>query len=205
MMVDNIQLNGNDSNGNGVLFNARKGKGYGIEAELEAAPTTNLHLNAGLSLLHTEIDDKTVFAQVGAANGVLSETVLNPLVRVGNNYFAQINGNPFPNAPDYNLNLSARYDIPLGGGDSRVFVAGDFNMQGKTNYVAYQSVEYRSDGNYELGAKLGYAFRSYEVAVFARNLTNRTNLTDVIDTSNYRAGIYNDPRTFGVMLSGSFR
>ena len=26
-----------------------------------------------------------------------------------------------------------------------------------------------------------------------------------IDTSNYRAGIYNDPRVFGVMLSGSFR
>jgi iron complex outermembrane receptor protein len=203
-VVDNIQLNGNDSNGNGVLFNAKKGKGYGIEAELEARPTSNLHLNAGLSLLHTEIDDKSVFAQVGAAGGVPSETVLNPLVRVGNNYFAQINGNPFPNAPDYNLNLSARYDVPLGG-DSRVFLAGDFNLQGRTNYVAYESVEYRADGNYELGAKLGYAFRSYEVAVFVRNLTNTKILIDVIDTSNYRAGIYNDPRVFGVTLSGSFR
>jgi iron complex outermembrane receptor protein len=204
-VVDNIQLNGNDENGNGVLFNANKGKGYGMEAEFDARPIENLHLNAGLSLLHTEIDDKNVFAQVGAANGVLSETVLNPVVKVGSNYFAQINGNPFPNAPDYNLNLSARYDLPLGSSNNRVFIAGDFNMQGKTNYVLYQSVEYRADGNYELGAKLGYAFGRYEAALFVRNLTSTKNLIDVIDTSNYRAGIYNDPRTFGVTLSGSFR
>lgn len=203
-VVDNIQFNGNDSNGNGVLFNAKKGKGYGMEAELEARPVTNFHVNVGLSLLHTEIADKSVFTQVGSANGVPSETVLNPLKRVGNNYYAQINGNPFPNAPDYNINASARYDLPLGSGESRLFVSADFNMQGKTNYVPYQSVEYRADGNYEVGAKIGYAFRSYEVAVFARNLTNQKNLIDVIDTSNYRAGIYNEPRIIGVTLSGSF-
>ena len=204
-VVDNIQLNGNDANGNGVLFNARKGKGYGAEVELDARPVPNFHLGAGLSLLHTEIDDTGVYAQVGAANGVMSETVLDPTVRIGNNYFAQINGNPFPNAPDYNVNINARYDLPLGDGKSRVFLAGDLNVQGKTDFVLYRSVEYSADGNYELGAKLGYAFGPYEVAVFARNLTNTKNLVDVIDTSNYRAGIYNDPRVFGVMLSGSFR
>ena len=78
-------------------------------------------------------------------------------------------------------------------------------MQGKTNFVLYRTVEYSADGNYELGGKIGYAFGKYELAVFARNLTNRKNLIGVIDTSNYRAGIYNDPRVFGVMLSGSFR
>ena len=203
--VDNIQLNGNDANGNGVLFNARRGKGYGAEAELEARPVTGLHLGMGLSLLHTEIQDRTVYAQVGAAGGVPSEIVLDPTVRIGNNYFAQINGNPFPNAPDYNLNANARYDLPLGDGRSKLFVAGDINVQGRTNFVLYRSVEYVSRGNYEVGAKAGYAFGRYEAAVFARNLTNTKNLIDVIDTSNYRAGIYNDPRVFGVMLSGSFR
>ena len=202
--VDNIQLNGNDSNGNGVLFNGGKGKGYGAEFEIEARPVNNFRMTAGLSLLHTEINAPNVFAQVGAAGGVMSQTVLNPTVRVGNNYYANINGNPFPNAPDYNINLSARYDLPLGG-DNKVFVAGDFNMQGKTNLVLYRSVEYSADGNYELGAKVGYAFGKYEIAAFARNLTNRKNLIGAIDTNNYRAGIYNDPRVFGVMLSGSFR
>jgi iron complex outermembrane recepter protein len=203
-VVDNIQLNGNDSNGNGVLFNADKGKGYGMEAELEARPVTNFRFNVGLSLLHTKIEDPNVFAQVGAVNGVLSETVLNPIVRKPSGVFAQINGNPFPNAPNYNINISARYDLPLGG-DSRLFLATDFNMQGKTNFVLYRTVEYTADGNNELGAKIGYAFGRYEIAAFARNLTNNTNLVDVIDTNNYRAGIYNDPRVFGVMLSGSFR
>ena len=202
--IDNIQLNGNDSNGNGVLFNGNKGKGYGVEAELEARPVNNLHVNLGLSLLHTEINAPNVYAQVGAAGGVMSQTVLNPWVRIGNNYYANINGNPFPNAPDYNINLSARYDLPLGG-ESKLFVAGDFNIQGKTNLVLYRSVEYSSDGNYELGGKIGYAWGKYELAVFARNLTNTKNLIGAIDTSNYRAGIYNDPRVFGVMLSGSFR
>ena len=206
--VDNMQLNGNDSNGNGVLFNARRGTGYGVEAELEARPIDNFRINMGLSLLHTQIEDSNVYAQVGAAvvGGVAvpSETVLNPLKQVGNNFYAQINGNPFPNAPDYNFNISARYDIPVGG-ESKVFIAGDFNMQGKTNFVLYRTVEYSADGNNELGAKIGYAFGKYEIAAFARNLTNNTNLVDVIDTSNYRAGIYNEPRTFGVMISGSFR
>ncbi|MBN8808192.1 MAG: TonB-dependent receptor [Sphingomonas sp.] len=202
--IDNIQLNGNDSNGNGVLFNGNKGKGYGAEFELEARPVDNFHVNVGLSLLHTEINAPSVYAQVGAAGGVLSETVLNPTVRIGNNYYANINGNPFPNAPDYNVNVSARYDLPLGG-DSKLFVAGDFNLQGKTNFVLYRSVEYNADGNYELGGKIGYAFGKYEIAAFVRNLTNRKNLIGVIDTSNYRAGIYNDPRVFGVSLSGSFR
>ena len=201
--VDNIQLNGNDGNGNGVLFNGRRGKGYGVEAQLEARPVDNFHLNAGLSILHTQIDDSTVYAQAGAAGGVLSELVLNPTVRIGNNYFAQINGNAFPNAPDYNLNIAARYDLPLGG-RSKLFVATDFNIQGKTNFTLYKTVEYTADGNYEWGAKVGYAFGRYEVAVFGRNLTDTKNLIDVIDTSNYRAGIYNDPRVFGVMLSGSF-
>ena len=203
--VDNIQLNGNDSNGNGVLFNADRARGYGLEAELEARPIKNFRANIGFSLLHTEINDPTVYAQAGAAGGVLSETVLNPVVRVGNNYFAQIDGNSLPNAPTYNLNISARYDLPLGNDDSRLFIAGDFNLQGKTNYVLYKTVEYTSNGNNELGMKVGYAFKRFEIAAFARNLTNNTNLTGVIDTSNYRAGIYSSPRVFGVVLSGSFR
>ena len=202
--VDNIQLNGNDSNGNGVLFNANSAEGYGLEAEFDARPVRNLRFNAGLSLLHTEIKDPGVFAQAGAAGGVLSQTVLNPTVRVGNNYFAQINGNPLPNAPTYNLNLGARYDLPVTD-NSRVFVSADFNMQGKISYVLYSTREYVSNGNLELGMKAGYSIGPYEVAVFARNLTDETNLIGVIDTSNYRAGIYNEPRVFGVSFSGSFR
>ncbi len=72
--VDNIQLNGNDSNGNGVLLNANKAVGYGLEAEFDARPTPNLRFTAGFSWLNTEIQDNSVFAQVGSAviGGVLA-------------------------------------------------------------------------------------------------------------------------------------
>ena len=65
------------------------------------------------------------------------------------------------------------------GDDSRFFVSGDFNMQGRVNYVLYKSVEYSSIGNFELGAKAGYSFGKYEIALFARNLTNEQNLIGV--------------------------
>ncbi|WP_404711778.1 TonB-dependent receptor [Sphingomonas sp. MMS24-J13] len=207
-VVKNMQLNGNDSNGNGVLFNADKGKGYGMEAELEARPVKNFRFNVGFSWLHTKIEDPNAFAQVGAAGGVLAETVFpTPFPGTGSNSglrFASINGNPFPNAPEYNLNLSGRYDFPIDE-KSRLFIGADFNMQGKTNYVLYRTIEYTANGNFELGGKIGYAFGRYEAAFFVRNLTNEKNLVNVIDTNNYRAGIYNDPRTFGIQISGSFR
>jgi len=78
-------------------------------------------------------------------------------------------------------------------------------LQGKIDYLLYKTVEYTSDGNNELGLRAGYAFGRYEIAAFVRNLTNATNLIGVIDTSNYRAGIYSDPRIFGITLSGTFR
>jgi iron complex outermembrane recepter protein len=174
---------------------------YGMEAEAELRPIPNLTLNAGLSLLHTEIDDKRVFAQVCALNGAVVCTVLNPTVKVGANTFAQIDGNPLPNAPKYNLNFTARYDLPIGPG--RAFVATDWNVQGYTSFVPYKTVEFTSKGNFEGGAKAGYAWNGYEVAVFARNITNEKNLKGVID--NFMAGVYNDPRVIGVSLSAKFR
>ncbi|WP_375393919.1 TonB-dependent receptor domain-containing protein [uncultured Sphingomonas sp.] len=82
-VVDNIQLDGNDANGNGGLSNASKGKGVRRGGRTGRAPDSQFPHRRGLSLLHTEIDDKGVCAQVGAANGVLSETVLDPTVRIG--------------------------------------------------------------------------------------------------------------------------
>jgi iron complex outermembrane receptor protein len=201
--MHDIQLNGNDSNGNGVLFNADKAVAYGAEFEADWRPVRNLTLSAGLSLLHSEIKDKRVFAQVCALNGAVVCTVEDPLTKVGANYFAQINGEPLPNAPQYNVNLTARYDQPVGNG--KVFLAGDFNIQGYTQYVLYRTKEFTSNGNFELGAKLGYAAPGdkWEIAVFARNLTDERNLKGVIE--NYMAAVFNEPRIVGIQLSGKFR
>lgn len=205
--MHDIQLNGNDANGNGVLFNADKAVAYGAEFEADWRPVRNLTISAGLSLLHSEIKDKRVFAQVCALNGVVVCTVEDPTITKplfgAPTVFAQINGEPLPNAPEYNVNLSARYDQPVGNG--KVFLAGDFNIQGYTQYVLYRTKEFNSNGNFELGAKLGYAAPGdkWEIAVFARNLTDERNLKGVIE--NYMAAVFNEPRIVGIQLSGKFR
>jgi len=199
--VKDIQLNGNDSNGNGVLFNADKAEAYGFEADAELRPVRNLAISAGVSLLHSEIKDKRVYAQVCALNGVVVCTVQDPTIKVGANTFAQIDGNPLPNAPKYNLNLAARYDLPVSDG-GKLFLSTDWNLQGYTSFVLYKSREFNSKGNFEGGLKLGYTGNDgqYEIALFARNITNEKNLKGVIE--NYMAAVYNEPRIIGVSFSG---
>lgn len=202
--VKDIQLNGNDSFGNGVLFNADKAQAYGVEAELDWKPVPQLTLGLGGSWLHSAIRDKRVFAQVCALNGAVVCTVENPTIRVGSNVFAQIDGEPLPNAPEYTLDLTARWDQPLSDG-GRVFIATDWNLQGYTQFTLYRAREFTANGNFEGGLKIGYAPPSdaWELSVFARNITNEKNLKGVIE--NYMAAVFNDPRIVGVSLSGRFR
>lgn len=202
--VKDIQLNGNDSDGNGVLFNADKAEAYGLEAELEARPIPNLTLTAGLSLLHTEIKDPNVYAQVCALNGVVVCTVEDPTVTVaGRGVFAQIDGNPLPNAPKYTANLTARYDVPLGNGGT-LFAATDWMLQGYTNFVLYKTKEFDSSGDFEGGLRIGYTAPGgrYEIAAFARNITNEKNLKGVIE--NYMAAVFNEPRVIGGSISARY-
>ncbi len=206
--VDDIQLNGNDSNGNGVLFNADKSEAYGVEAELTVRPVRNFVVTAGASWLHSEIKDKRVYAQACALNGVLVCTVKDPYVTRtvfgANAYFAQIDGNPLPNAPEYNLNLTARYDVPVSD-SGKFFISTDWNLQGYTNYVLYKTDEFYSDGNFEGGLKVGYTGGNgtWEIAAFARNITNEKNLKGVIE--NYMAAVLNEPRVIGISLTGRTR
>ncbi|KQS05313.1 TonB-dependent receptor [Sphingomonas sp. Leaf357] len=205
--VKDIQLNGNDANGNGVLFNADHANAYGFEAELEWKPIRNISISLGGSALHTEIKDKNVYAQVCALNGAVTCTVQDPtkiaIIFGAPATLAQIDGNPLPNAPKWQLDAAVRYDIPLWTG-GKMFVSTDWNVQGYTNFVLYKTAEFYSNGNFEGGLKVGYttADNKYEVAAFARNITNEKNLKGVIE--NYNAAIFNEPRIIGVSLSGKF-
>ena len=207
--VHNIQLNGNDANNNGLLFNANQAQAWGGEAELTWRPVRDFTLGLGGSVLHTEINDTRVYTPACFLNGALTCTVLNPTIAIRNAAgvttatLAQINGNALPNAPKYQLDANARYDFPLGNG-GKLFVGGDVTLQGYTSFVPYKTVEYTSEGTFEAGLKAGYTGpdSKYELAVFVRNLTNEKNLKGVLD--NYNAAVFNDPRIIGVTLSGKF-
>ncbi len=128
-------------------------------------------------------------------------TVEDPTVTNARGVFAQIDGNPLPNAPKYTANIAARYDVPLGNG-GKIFAATDWNIQGYTNFVLYKTKEFYSKGDFEGGLKIGYTAPDgkYEIAAFARNITGEKNMKGVIE--NYMAPVFNEPRIIGVSLSG---
>nr|WP_256926698.1 TonB-dependent receptor [Sphingomonas sp. TZW2008] len=206
--VDDIQLNGNDADGNGVLFNADKADAWGVEGEIEWRPIRNISFSLGGNVLKTKIKDDRVFAQVCALNGRVTCTVLDPTVTRtifgAPAVLAQVDGNPLPNAPKWQLNAGIRYDIPVVD-RGNFFVSTDFNAQGYTNFVLYRTREFYADGNFELGLKAGFTDPDdrYEIAVFARNVTNERNLKGVIE--NYNAAVYNEPRIVGVSFSAKTR
>jgi iron complex outermembrane receptor protein len=176
-----------------ILKNARAGLAYGLEADAEWAVSDNLTLTGGASWTHTSIHDPAL------KTGICAQcTVLNPTDGAGN---AFLNNNPFPQAPDYMLSFTARYGIPLANG-GEIFAYTDWWLQGYTNFFLYKSVEFHTNGNYEGGLKVGYVFpgKMFELAVYARNITDRQNLQGGIDFNNL-TGFVGDPRVIGVELS----
>ena len=194
--VNDIQLTAVGGAANTLqLLNADKGKAWGVEVDAEWAPIDNLVFTGGLSYNHTELDD------AGLAVGICAQcTVTNPTVVLGGATRALIDGNPFPNAPELIGDFTARYSVPLGA-DGELFAFTDWAYQGKTNLFLYESVEFQTDDQFEGGLKLGYARTdgSFELAAFARNITDEDNIKGGIDFNNNTAFV-NEPRVYGVSL-----
>jgi iron complex outermembrane receptor protein len=173
------------------LINAKKTEGYGAEFDLEAYLTPNFVLTAGGSYNHTELKDKNLAVAV-CGSGC---TVLDPLNAEGN---ALVDGNTLPNSPKWIGTVTARYGIPYGE-SGEFFVYTDWNYRSQVNFFLYDSAEFRGKPLLEGGLRTGYNwdFGKREVALYARNLTNKRALIGAIDFNN-RTGFVNDPRVIGV-------
>ncbi len=178
------------------LLNAKEGLASGFEAEGQWLPTDNLSFAASLSYNKTRISDPTL--AVGACGAPC--TVLNPIV--GGN--ALINGNPFPNAPTWIGNVSAKYTVPLANGNE-LFVLTDWAYKGKTNFTLYKSIEFSENGYWEGGLRAGVTLNDgkYEVAAYGRNIMDEQRLVGGIDFNNL-TGFVNAPRIIGVEGKAKF-
>jgi outer membrane receptor protein involved in Fe transport len=196
--VDDPQFTAVGGAGNLVqLVNANEGTAWGFEIEGAFRASRNFLLTAGLSYNHTEIRDDTL------AVGICAQcTVTDPIVVIGGSNRALVNGNPFPNAPEWIFDVTARWSVPISD-NGEFFVFTDWAYQGRTNFFLYESREFVTDGQFEGGLRIGYAAIDgrWEVALFARNITDEDNLKGGIDFNNNTAFV-NEPRTFGV--SGRF-
>ncbi|GJI90011.1 TonB-dependent receptor [Duganella hordei] len=194
--VKNQQLTVVGGNSNVTkLINAAKTAGRGLEADFEAFVTPDFKVTAGGSYNFTEIKDPSLsVAKCGSC------TVTDPINAAGR---VVIDGNPLPQAPKYILNATARYNWALA--DGNLFVLTDWSYRSKINFFLYEAKEFTGKSMVEGGLRMGYNWSGgkYEVAAFARNITNTERIIGAIDFNNL-TGFVNEPRQFGVQFKGGF-
>ncbi len=197
------------SNNKTLLLSAKKAMGQGLEMNFDAYLTPELLITLNGSVNITKILDSTLPVGV-CGNGctVLNPTRTNVVTNADgsttSSTVANVYGNPLPEAPKYVANVTARYGVPMANG-GEWFVFTDWTYRSKVDFFLYKSIEGTGKALTEGGLRTGYDWGNgkYEVAVFARNITNQIRVTGAIDFNN-ETGFINDPRTWGVQFKSTF-
>ncbi len=181
------------------LINAAKSTGQGVEFDLQALLTDNLLLTLGGSYNQTKIRDANL-AVAPCGGGC---TVTDPTVVRNGTTLALIDGNPLPQAPKKTLNFTARYTMPVAGGD--LILMTDVVYRSQINFFLYESKEFTGKALTEMGLRAGYVFGNgkYEATAFVRNVANTIRVVGGIDFNNL-TGFINEPRTFGASFKANF-
>ncbi|MEQ5787108.1 TonB-dependent receptor [Erythrobacter sp. NFXS35] len=185
------------------LINAAKGEAYGFELDSAFQITSNFLVTLGVAYNNTEIQDNALEVGTCAQCTVTdpTRTIAGPFGPVT---FASVDGNPFPNAPEWSGDLTARYGIPVGD-SGEFFIFTDWTYLGETNFLLYESREFNASSRIEGGLRVGYSGGNgqWELAAFARNITNEDNVLGVVDFNNNTAFV-NDPRVIGVSFGVNY-
>jgi iron complex outermembrane receptor protein len=187
------------------LLNADKVTGQGIELDAQGVLSENWRVSVGGSYNDTEIKDSALFVQqcgnFANTGGVAGCTVTN---RVGPfPGTVRIDGNPLPRAPKWQANFTLRYSVPVGNGE--FYASTDWTYRSTYNMFLYEAKEYKAKALTEGGLRAAYKWADgkYELAAYARNITDRVQVVAAIDFDNL-TGITNEPRTFGLQLKANF-
>ena len=105
-------------------------------------------------------------------------------------------------APRWIANWTAGYGVPMAGGE--VYAFTDWAYRSKINYFLYTAKEFRGRSLTEGGLKIGYKSPDHwEIAAFARNITNQIRSISAIDFNNL-TGMINEPRIIGGEIRFSY-
>lgn len=168
-----------------TISNARRSEALGAELDLIFAPTANLRLDAGISWLDAQYKDFKNAAEQG---------VDGPLE-------IDAGGKRLNNAPEWTLNLTARYYQQLSRGGSLTWRL-DHYWQDREYYTA-GNLKSKSQGAYSVtNVSLGYRNpdQALEVIGYVDNVTNQEYFNTIADfnlNSGLSGGI-NPPRTWGL-------
>jgi iron complex outermembrane receptor protein len=184
------------------LINAEKVTGQGIELDFQANLGDGFSTTAGYSYNDTEIKDKNLFVQYcGNVNNNPSSgcTPTNPAGPFAGT--SKIDGNPLPRAPKNQFNWTLKYSTEIGNGEFYAYT--DWTYRSSYNFFLYEAPEYKAKSLVEGGLRAGYKWSRYEVAAFARNITDKQVIIGAIDFDNL-TGMLNEPRTFGATFKVNF-
>lgn len=198
------------------LVNVADSEGAGFELEIEAAPLETLLVTAGISFNHTAFNDPNLAIPTCALCTPTDPLAVpdpqdpDRLIAAPDGTLAQagdaaiIDGNPFPQAPDWIVAWTLRYGLPMGAG-GELFFFTDWNYRSRTNFFLYESLEFTDGGLVEGGLRLGYLGNhgQWEVAAFGRNVLNDESLAAAIDFNNL-TGVANAPPVWGVDFTYRF-
>jgi len=180
----------------GMLTNAASSKIYGAEAQAQVSLNDNLVVQGGVNYNHAR------FRDFPNGPGVIKNAA-------GFNVTGQPqdwSGKQLVHAPDWTLQAGAEYTTDLGGGelkispniyytssytnfDNSLLPNGEFRYVQKGYVLVNGQVSWRPDG------------KPFTIAVFGRNLTNRTIKIINAGTALGDAQAFGEPRVFGVRFS----
>ena len=187
------------------LINADKVTGQGVEMDFQAILSDDWRASLGASYNDTEIKDPNLFVQTcgnqpntNGVNGCTPTGVQGPFP-----YTQKLNGLPLPRSPKWQTNFTLRYSHPLADGE--LYALTDWSYRTEYNMFLYEAKEYKAKSLLEGGLRVGYKWDNgkYEVAAFARNITNRIQVVAAIDFDNL-TGIVNEPRNYGAQFRVNF-
>ncbi len=172
------------------LDNAADATIKGIELEATAAPTD--WLDAGLNLGILDAKFKNYLS-----------AAIDPVSGLPRNF----SGNQLPGAPKFTLSTYAQVTIPLARFETRWRV--EYNYTGKKYYNNAQSDLISSGTGYglvNLRATLADPAHGWELAAWAKNVTDKAYIVDATDTSGFGfvPRYYGERQTYGVELNIKF-
>jgi iron complex outermembrane receptor protein len=182
-----IQLtvpSGGNSQAQILILNVGQADIKGGELELVALPLPGLQLTSSIGILksgYVKFDDPA-----------------DPQAR----------NRDLPASPNYTMNFSAAYQIPMGSmGDLRLRT--EWAHRGASSTDVVNTRELRKGKNGELDATIGFAFADgvTEISLFGKNLLDREYFANGVSLGTsfghaYR--FFNDPRTYGIELRRQF-
>ncbi len=185
------------------LLNAEEVVGKGVELDFQAILSDSLRMTLGGSYNETEIHDKNLYIpscgnRLNALEAFGCTVTGKPGPLPDTEYVDGIN---LPRAPKWQGNFTLRYAVPMASGE--FFAYTDWAYRSTYDMFMERAIEYRAKALLEGGLRVGYKWNNYEVAAYARNITDEQQTVAAIGFNNL-TGMVTEPRTLGVQLKATF-